>query len=167
MSEEEEHHEHFVHETHKLGAIMSILIAFSGIFLAYSMYIKKTVDPGWWTSTFARWTKALKNRYYFDDLYVGKLIQKGLLPFNNLLAKFDWDIYDHLVIDGAAVLNRWAFNVARWFDNTVVDSGMVDGTGASVRFVNVVLRTIQSGKIQMYFVVIVVVLAGYVWTLHV
>lgn len=166
MSAEEEHHEHFVHQTHQMGAIMSIIIALSGIFLAYLMYIKKTVNPGWWTSTFAGWTKALKNKYYFDDLYVGKIIQKGLLPFNTLLAKFDWDIYDHLVIDGAAVINRWAYNIARWFDNTIIDSGMVDGTGLSVRGMNFVLRQVQSGKIQMYFVVIVIVLAGYIWTLN-
>jgi len=64
------------------------------------------------------------------------------------------------------VLNRWAYNVSRWFDNNVIDSGMVDGTGASVRLMNVVLRTIQSGKLQLYFVVLIVVLASYVFTLR-
>jgi NADH-quinone oxidoreductase subunit L len=165
MSAEEVHHEHFVHQTHQIGAIMSIIIAFSGIFLAYSMYIKKSVNPGWWTSAFAGWTKALKNKYYFDDLYVGKIIQKGLLPFNDLLSRFDMGFFDKYAIDGWATVNRWAFTISKWFDNTIIDSGMVDGTGASVRMMNVVLRTVQSGKIQMYFIVIVVVLAGYVWTL--
>lgn len=166
MSAEEEHHEHFVHQTHQMGAIMSIIIALSGIFLAYSMYIKKTVNPGWWTSTFAAWTRALKNKYYFDDLYVGKIIQRGLLPFNDMLAKFDMNFYDRYVVDGMATVNRVAYTIARWFDNTVIDSGMVDGTGWSVRGMNFVLRQVQSGKIQMYFVVIVVVLAGYIWTLN-
>ncbi len=162
MSEEEAHH---VHMIHRMGALMSIIIAFSGIFLAYSMYIKKSVNPGWWTGTFAKWTTALKNKYYFDDLYVGKIIQKGLLPFNDLLAKFDMNFYDKYAIDGWESVNRWAFTISRWFDNTIIDSGMVDGTGASVRLMNVVLRTLQSGKIQMYIIVIIVVLAGYVWTL--
>lgn len=165
MSTEEEHHEHFVHQTHQIGAIMSIIIALSGIFLAYSMYIKKSLNPAWWTNTFAAWTRALKNKYYFDELYVGKIIQKGLLPFNDLLAKFDMNFYDKYAIDGWESVNRWAFNISRWFDNTVIDSGMVDGTGASVRLMNVVLRTLQSGKIQTYIVVIIVVLAGYIWTL--
>ncbi|MBP9680025.1 MAG: NADH-quinone oxidoreductase subunit L [Bacteriovorax sp.] len=162
MSEEEAHH---VHQIHHLGAIMSIIIAFSGIFLAYSMYIKKSLNPGWWTGTFAGWTKALKNRYYFDDLYVGKIIQKGLLPFNNLLSKFDMGVYDKYGVDGWAAVNRFAYTVSRWFDNTIIDSGMVDGTGASVRLMNVMLRTLQSGKVQMYFIVMVIVIAGYVWTL--
>jgi NADH-quinone oxidoreductase subunit L len=156
---------HNIHHIHHLGAILSIIIAFSGIFLAYCMYIKKSINPGWWTSTFAGWTRALKNRYYFDDLYIGRIIQRGLLPFNNLLARFDMDIFDTFAIDGWAAVNRWLYNISRWFDNTVIDSGMVDGTGASVRAMNVVLRAVQSGKIQMYFIVIFVVLAGYIWTL--
>ena len=164
MNEEEAHH---VHQIHHMGALASIIIALSGIFLAYSMYIKKTINPGWWTSTFAGWTRALKNKYYFDDLYVGKIIQKGLLPFNNFLSWFDMGFYDKYGVDGWAAVNRFAYNISRWFDNNVIDSAMVDGTGASVRLMNVVLRTIQSGKIQLYFVVLVVVLTGYVMSLHV
>lgn len=161
----DEHRAHHVHSIHKIGAVMSIFIAFAGIFLAYLMYVKKSLNPGWWTETFAAWTRALKNKYYFDDLYIGKIIQGILLPFNNLLARFDMGIYDRYGVDGWASVNRVAFNVSRWFDNTIIDSGMVDGSGASVRLMNVVLRTIQSGKVQLYFVVLIVVLASYVLTL--
>jgi NADH-quinone oxidoreductase subunit L len=161
----DEHHAHFVHKVHKIGAILSIIIAFAGIYLAYLMYIKKTVSAAWWAETFAGWRRALLNKYYFDDLYIGKIIQKGLLPFNNMLAKFDSDVYDKHVVDGIAVINRWMFNLARWFDNNIIDSGIVDGTGASVRAVNIVLRTIQSGRVQLYFVVLIVVLGSYILTL--
>jgi NADH-quinone oxidoreductase subunit L len=159
-----EHEAHQVHFIHKVGAIASIYIAFAGIFLAFLMYIKKSVNPGWWTSTFAGWTAALKEKYYFDDLYINKLIQGLMLPFNNLLAKFDMNFYDKYVVDGWEVVNRYAFSISRWFDDNIIDSGMVDGTGASVRFMNVILRTIQSGKVQLYFIVLIVVLASYVWT---
>ena len=162
----EEHQAHFVHKVHVIGAIISVIIAFAGIFIAYSMYVKKSLNPGWWADNFTGWRRAIQNKYYFDELYIGKIIQKGLLPFNSLLARFDSNVYDKYVIDGTAVLNRWAYNVSRWFDNNVIDSGMVDGTGASVRLMNVVLRTIQSGKIQLYIVVLIVVLAGYVFTLR-
>ena len=161
-----EHEAHHVHMVHKVGAGLSILIALSGIFLAFLMYVKKSVNPDWWTSTFAGWTSALKEKYYFDDLYINKLIQGLMLPFNNMLAKFDMNFYDKYFIDGWEVVNRYAFNISKWFDNYIIDSGMVDGTGASVRFVNVILRTIQSGKVQLYFVVLIVVLASYVWTLR-
>lgn len=164
LSEEEAHH---VHQTHRLGAILSIIIAFSGIFIAYLMYVKKAFNPGFWTSTFARWTEAMKEKYYFDDLYINKIIQKGLLPFNDLLAKFDMGFYDKYIVDGWEVVNRYAFTASKWFDNYVVDAGMVDGTGASVRLMNVIMRTIQSGEVQLYIVVLIVVLASYVWTLAV
>lgn len=160
-----EHEAHHVHQVHHMGALLSIIIAFSGIFLAFSMYVKNTFNPGWWTSTFSGWTKALKEKYYFDDLYINKIIQGLMLPFNNMLAKFDMNFYDKYVVDGWEVVNRYAFNISKWFDNYIVDSGMVDGTGASVRFMNVVMRTIQSGKVQLYFVILIVVLASYAWTL--
>lgn len=163
MNEEEAHH---VHKTHKIGAVLSIIIAFTGIFIAFQMYVKKAWNPEWWATTFSGWRKALQNKYYFDELYVGKIIQKGLLPFNNMLSRFDMGVHDKYFIDGWATVNRYAYNVSRWFDNNIIDSGMVDGTGASVRLMNVVLRTIQSGRVQLYFVVLIVVLGSYVWTLN-
>ena len=163
MNEEEAHH---VHQTHKIGAVLSIIIALSGIFIAFQMYVKKTWNPEWWANTFSGWRTALKNKYYFDELFVGKIIQKGLLPFNNLLARFDMEVHDRYLVDGWATVNRYAYAVSRWFDNNIIDSGMVDGTGASVRLMNVVLRTIQSGRIQLYFVVLIVILGSYVWTLN-
>lgn len=160
-----EHDAHHVHSIHKMGAIASIFIAFFGILLAYLMYIKKSLNPEWWALTFAGWRRALQNKYYFDDLYIGKIIQKGLLPFNNFLSWFDMGIYDKYGVDGWAAVNRFAYNVSGWFDNHIIDSGMVDGTGWSVRAMNSILRWIQSGKIQVYFIVLIVVLVGYVWKL--
>jgi NADH-quinone oxidoreductase subunit L len=163
MSEEEAHH---VHQTHKMGAVLSIIIALSGIFIAFQMYVKQAWNPDWWAKTFSGWRRTLQNKYYFDELYVGNIIQKGLLPFNNLLAKFDMGVYDKYGVDGWATVNRVAYRISGWIDNNIVDSGMVDGTGASVRLMNVVLRTVQSGRVQLYFVVLIVVLGSYVWTLN-
>lgn len=160
------HDAHRVHNIHLAGAAASILIALFGIFMAYSMYVKKSLNPDWWAQAFPRWRKALKNKYYFDELYINKIIQKGMIPFNNALSWFDMGVFDRYAIDGWAAVNRFLYNIARWFDNTIIDSGMVDGTGASVRAMNVVLRTIQSGKIQLYFIVLIVVLASYIWTLR-
>lgn len=162
LSEVEAHH---VHSIHHYGAILSIIIAFSGVFLAFMMYVRRSMDPGWWVSTFSGWYKGLKNKYYFDDFYIGVLIKKGLLPLNNLFARFDMGIYDKYAVDGWAAVNRVCFKVARWFDDVIVDTAAVDGTGASVRLFNLVLRTVQSGKIQFYFTIIVFVLAGYAWKL--
>lgn len=155
--------EHGLHSAHVFGAIASIIIAFAGIFLAYLMYIRKSVKP--WAETFMGFTKTLQNRYYFDDLYVGKMIQKGLIPFNRFLSWFDSGIYDRYAVDGWASVNRFLFRVSKWFDDVIVDSVGVDGTGVAVNLVNLVLRIVQSGKIQFYFVVLMITLAGYIWTL--
>jgi len=161
-TEEESHHAHSVHH---VGAIISILIAISGILMAWLMYIMKTVNPGWWVTTFTRWYRALQNKYYFDDFYIKGVIQKLLLPLNRTLSFFDMGIFDRYAIDGWAAINRFFYKTSRWFDNVVVDSILVDGTGVSVRFFNVLLRTIQNGKIQFYFIVFIAVLAGYIFSL--
>jgi NADH-quinone oxidoreductase subunit L len=143
LSEEKAHH---IHHWHHIGAILSIIIAFSGIFLAYLMYIKKSVNPGWWVNAFSRWYRALQNLYYMDHFYIKVLLQKGLLRFNNFLAWIDMSLHDKYLVDGWEKVNRFFYRISRKFDDLVVDTISVDGVGASVRFFNVILRTIQSGE---------------------
>ena len=69
------------------------------------MYVKKSLDPIVWINRFNAWYRALQNKYYFDDFYVGRLIQKGLLPLNNLLSRFDMGFYDKYAIDGWEKVN--------------------------------------------------------------
>lgn len=157
--------EHKLHSAHTIGAIMSIIIAYSGVFLAFLMYIKKSVKP--WATKLPGYTETLRNRYYFDNLYVDVIIKKGLLGLNRALAWFDMGVYDRFVVDGWATVNRWLFKASKWFDNVVVDAIGVDGTGVAVNLFNLVLRIVQSGKIQFYFVVLVMVLASYIWTVNI
>ena len=71
----------------------------------------------------------MKNKYYFDDLYIDKGINKGLIPFNSLLAKFDSNVYDKYFVDGWAVVNKQLYRLANFIDNLFVDKILVDGTG--------------------------------------
>jgi NADH-quinone oxidoreductase subunit L len=48
----------------------------------------------------------------------------------------------------------------------VIDAIGVDGTGVAVNLFNLVLRIIQSGKIQFYFIMLIVVLSSYIWSLN-
>lgn len=157
--------EHKLHSAHTIGAIASIIIAFAGVFLAWLMYIKKSVKP--WALKFPGYTKVLKNKYGFDDFYIEVLIKKGLLNLNKGLSWFDMGVYDRFAVDGWAAVNRWLFKASKWFDNVVVDAIGVDGTGVAVNLFNLVLRIVQSGKIQFYFIMLIVVLASYVWTLKI
>jgi NADH-quinone oxidoreductase subunit L len=162
LSEEEAHH---AHATHTKGAIVSIFIALFGIGFAYLMYIRKLFNPDTFVNSFHGIYKTLKNKYYFDDLYIDVIIKKVILKFNDLLAAFDMGIWDRFAIDGWESISRFLFTWSGRFDDVVVDSVGVDGTGASVRFMNIILRTVQSGKIQFYFVVIILVVGSYLMTL--
>jgi NADH-quinone oxidoreductase subunit L len=157
--------EHKLHSAHTIGAILSIIIAFSGVFIAFLMYIKKSIKP--LSSTFPGITAVLQNKYGFDSFYIDIIIKKGLLGLNRGLAWLDMGIYDRYVVDGWASVNRVVFRAAKWFDNVVVDAIGVDGTGVAVNLFNLVLRIVQSGKIQFYFVVLVMVLASYIWTINI
>ena len=160
LSEEAAHH---IHHIHHIGAILSVFIFLGGLFLAYLMYIKKSLDPAVFVNKFSKWYKALQNKYYFDDFYIGKGIQKGLFPLNNLLSRFDSNVYDRYFIDGWAVVTRQLYRLSNFIDSLFVDRILVDGTGTSVRFFNVILRTIQNGKIQFYIFVLFLVLASYIY----
>ena len=164
LSEEEAHH---IHHIHHIGAILSIIIAFLGVFISAMMYYWKSWNPGRFVSMFSRWYKTLQNKYYFDDVYIKGGIQKGLLPLNNFLAFIDMGIYDRYFVDGWEKVNRVMFTISKWFDNVVVDTVAVDGTGASVKVFNVILRTLQSGKVQFYFIMMIFVITGYIFTLNI
>ncbi len=154
------HEEHVLHKAHSIGAITSIIIAFLGIFFAYLMYISKGLNPAKWESAFSCWNKALKERYYFDHFYEKILIGKGLHGFNNALAWFDLNVYDRYVIDGWEIIAKKIYLGLSWFDMKIVDA-IVDLSGTIIRFFNVTLRTMQTGRIQFYFVVLFLALSGY------
>lgn len=155
LSEEEYNH---VHHVHLIGAGMSVIIVILGVGFAAMMYLFRLWNPGWWVNTFSRFYRALQNKYYFDDLYVKGLLKKGLLPLNNLLSAFDMGVYDKYAVDGWEYVVRKIYQVSKWFDNTMVDTVAVDGTGAAVRLSNIVLRTLQSGRVQFYFIIIIFLL---------
>ena len=159
LTEEQAHH---VHHIHHLGALASMAIAAAGFFLAFFMYFLPWIRPSIFMKTLSPWYHTLKNKYGFDYLYIHVIIQKMLLPFNSLLAFFDMKIFDRFAIDGTSVLNRIFARTSKQFDDTVIDNCLVDGTGAGVRFFNMALRILQSGKIQFYFLIIILVLASYI-----
>ncbi|MDC0255817.1 hypothetical protein OAK75_13025 [Bacteriovoracales bacterium] len=164
LSEKEAHH---VHHVHHLGAILSIIIAFSGVGIAYLMYLAGKVNPSWWVNKLSGWYKILQNKYYFDDFYIKGVIQKGLLRLNDLLASFDMGIFDRFAVDGWKTVNEWFFKAARKFDDIAVDKIGVDGWGTGTRFFNVILRTVQSGKVQFYFLIIILVLVSYIFSIKI
>ncbi len=153
-SAEEEYYDE-VHHAHVLGAVASVIIVALSVLLAFAMYIFGFISPSFFYDKLSFWVKALKNKYYMDWLYIDVLIKKGLLKLNNLLSWFDSGIYDRYAIDGWAFINRQVFKASHWFDRVIVDSVAVDGTAVGTEIFSLVTKSIQSGYIQKYIIVLI------------
>ncbi|MBS3818421.1 NADH-quinone oxidoreductase subunit L [bacterium] len=116
--------------------LISIAVAFTGIFLAYMFYILKPYVPSMMASKYPRLYKVLYNKYYVDEFYNA--------AFVNSTIKGSELIYNH-------------------FDLKVID-GAVNGTASSTNFSGKILSYFQSGLIKDYalvFLLGVVIFIGY------
>ena len=55
--------------------------------------------------------------------------------------------------------------IPRKFDEIAVDRIFVDGWGTGTQLFNTILRTVQNGKVQFYFVVLFFGMSAYIWFL--
>ena len=97
-------------------------LAFAGFALATLMYIIKPGLPAKAAKIFKWPIRILKDKYGFDTLWIKGFAGGGLL------------------------LGR-AF---RWFDSTVIDKGIVDGSAELVGEVGVKMRKLQNGRLYSY-----------------
>jgi NADH:ubiquinone oxidoreductase subunit 5 (subunit L)/multisubunit Na+/H+ antiporter MnhA subunit len=144
------HFHEAAHSTEWALMIVSVLIAATGIFLAWRFYQR---DAQWSApkriAATAPWLhRLLENKYYVDEFYNATVIGGTLL-----LCRVLWWI-DANIIDGIVNLTRHITVVAlghgSWlFDREVVD-GAVNGVGASARGGSMILRRMQSGFVQNY-----------------
>jgi NADH-quinone oxidoreductase subunit L len=149
-----EHEVHHLHETGiphvaSLPALMSLLVAGSGILLAFTLYGRrgaKGQQVSWDAPTGLR--AFLYNRWYQDNVYekgfpvgVSLILMKGL-------AWFDTYIIDGAVNGVAAVSVAFARFVGA-FDTYVVD-GIVNFLGGAAQFVGLLFRQLQGGRVQTY-----------------
>lgn len=134
-------------EFHLSLALISTVIALSGIGLAYLMYYKRAIDPDKLAAKFKTLYNALLNKYYFDEVYQAVFIE----PYYVMCRGWFW--FDQHIIDGL-VNGVGRFGVQwgrfqRWFDETFVD-GAVNGVGWLTRGFSGVIRYLQTGSLQNY-----------------
>ncbi len=109
------------HHAHWSTVISSISVALIGLFIAYIMYIRKSVDPDKLMNSLKPLYKFSLNKWYFDELY------------------------DATVIKGNVALAK----ISAFFDALVVD-GIVNLTAYMIGLFGLVVRKFQSGKVQSY-----------------
>lgn len=114
----------------------SLAVAVSGIVLSALFYYWRIFSAEKVAQTFRPVYLLLKNKYYVDEFY-GFLVKKVLFGIAKVL---------------------------QWFDDNMVDDGMVDGTGWITRKMGGVLRLTQTGNVQNYALVIFGAIAViYLW----
>ncbi len=127
--------------------IISLLVAASGIGLAYLMYVKGSVSPEKMAARFKPIYTFFYNKWYFDELYMATIINPTYWLMEALY-KFDQLIIDGMV-NGAGKLTLFISWAHERFDTYVVD-GAVNGSGYLSMFFGRNIRKIQTGQLQTY-----------------
>jgi len=155
------HHgdEHIAHQAHNLALIFSLLLAGGGILFSSLVYLKEKISAEKLKAAFGPIHTLLWNKYYFDDFYIGILVQKVLLSWNWFLAKFDDLFVDRVLVDGWGNATLFVKSVVGKFDDIVIDRMLVDGTADATAAGGFFLRILQTGKVQQYLILTFIALA--------
>ena len=137
------------HHAHYLAMYISIAVAFSGIALAYLMYIKKVFVPKNWAKKAGFLYYWSLNKYYFDQNY-NRFLYQPTLRLARKVAWVDWDLYDKYFINSFGHLTNIASKITGKLDYHGIDQVFVDGNGKIVNLFGKIIKTIQTGRLQNY-----------------
>ena len=144
----------------RLFALISILVAGFGIYLAYRFYIQKPEVPSRLATSWPGAYQTLYNKYYVDEIY-GATVVSGTLKTSDAFSAFDADVVDGAV-NGTAFGTVSASEVSNFFDMNFVD-GAVNLIAAVLTVLSGVFRRLQTGLVQNYALLMlvgIVVLVG-------
>jgi NADH-quinone oxidoreductase subunit L len=142
--------------------LASVLIAVTGIGLAYRWYIKETDRPERFAARFSGAHKLLSHKYYIDEIYDALFVNRTK-DLGLALGSFDRGVIDGAGVNGVGLFTRVISRISMWWDKWIVD-GLVN---LSARFVGVLsypTRILQTGKVSGYALMIVaglIALLGY------
>lgn len=147
------------HHAHEQALIISLIVAFTGIFLSSITYLKRIINPDLVRRLTGPVHHILFNKYFFDELYIGIFIKKIFLGFNRFLAAFDDLVVDRIVVDGWKDVVMAIKSVVAKFDDIVVDRICVDGPGHLAAVGGWTVRQLQTGRVQQYLIITITMLA--------
>jgi NADH-quinone oxidoreductase subunit L len=141
-----------LHHAHGNAVILSLIVAISGILLAFLFYQWKKISADKLAERFKPLYNFSYNKWYFDELYDKTLIA-GTLALSNLVAWFDRVVVDGIVDGSATVTKAFSTFIGR-FDNVVVD-GLVNFMAYLSAFIGLIFRRFQTGKVQTYIIMVI------------
>jgi NADH-quinone oxidoreductase subunit L len=144
--------EHDISHAAELGLMfLSVLVALTGIWLAWKMYVKAPELAGRMMQRWPRMHRLLLNKYYVDEAYGATVVRGTTASAEGL-----W-IVDARVVDGAVNGSGWMTVVSSWVSH-LMDKYLVDGAvnlvGNTLHEGSFVFRRLQTGLIQNYALVI-------------
>jgi len=154
------HVEHGHHDLSLEYGLMaaSVGIALAGILLAWLMYQRRALRPEAFSDVAGGWAyKAVYNKYWVDEAYYAVFLG-GTLALARALAWIDRYVIDG-VVNGSALVTRVASRVHGAFDFKVVD-GLVNATAAVIHGFGGWARRLQTGSINGYLYVVVVLVTA-------
>ncbi|MDD5686519.1 MAG: NADH-quinone oxidoreductase subunit L [Elusimicrobia bacterium] len=134
-----------------LVPVISSIVAFLGIGLAYIMYYSKILKVEKFAKELKGIHKLLINKYYFDEMYQLALI-KPMFSLTKILSTFDLKVIDGAV-NGFATGTRLISKIKNTFDIYVIDF-LVNSVANAVNLFGKLLRKLQTGLVQNYLLFI-------------
>jgi len=131
--------------------IISVIIAISGIVLAFYFYALKPEKAEEMKVKLSGLYNLLFNKYYVDEIY-NVLFVRVLLFINVMLAKFDLKFIDGIV-NGSGVVTVNVSRSSGEFDLKFVD-GAVNGVSEGIITAGDRIRRVQTGDVRNYLAVI-------------
>jgi NADH-quinone oxidoreductase subunit L len=154
--QESEHEAHIEHSSHNIAMVISIFVAGLGIWIAFLTYYKWKISAAAWQKRLGILYQGMFHKWWMDEIYQATVIS-GSHKLAASWVWFDVHIIDGIV-DGSAWATRgWAF-LNGWFDNHAIDGG-VNGTAWMVGVWGKFVRTFQTGQVQRYMLITVIVIA--------
>ncbi len=142
-----DHGSPLAHAAHTRALVVSLLVASTGIALAWFLYVQRRDLPGRVTVFLGETYRAVRRKYFIDEA-VDVAVVGSTWKLTYLMKWFDEKIIDGLVnLVGRA--NRLGGFLSAWFDRTFID-GAVDLVGMLSQFFGAAFRLLQTGRIQQY-----------------
>ena len=138
---------------HLSATAIASATAAAGFLLATLFYGWKTLDPSDVRSQFSPIYRFLWNKWYFDELYQVLFI-RPVHFVSYLISQFDKRVID-VFIDKLAACVRAMSRIGDLFDRSFVD-GIVNLVGNWTYSLGRSLRTVQTGSLRQYVMLIVV-----------
>lgn len=141
-----------LHHVHLAVSVISSIIALTGIYIAYLLFIKNKFGALRGNSSLLSVKKFLANKWYFDELYDFAIVNASI-QLSKLLSLFDKYVIDGIV-NGSAWLTKKGSDFIGNFDKYVVD-GIVNGSAYLSAIIGLIFRRFQTGKVQTYIAMVV------------